>query len=143
MFQGDLGNSMIDDRPITEAMERGLPLSAELAIGAIIFSTILAIPLGVISAVRQNTLVDYIGRVVAITGITIPLFIFAVLVLFILVKAFGYSPLALEYQQLWEDPWDQTLSSCSSQSSRSHLLELGIWLGLHVLECWKSSGKTT
>ena len=105
MFQGDLGNSMIDDRPVTETMKRGLPLSAELAVGAIIFSTILAIPLGVISAVRQNTLVDYVGRIVAITGITIPLFTFAVLVLFILVVGFGYSPLALEYQELWEDPW--------------------------------------
>ena len=105
MFQGDLGDSMIDDRPVTEAMKRGLPLSAELAIGAIIFSTILAIPLGVISAVRQNTLADYVGRIVAIAGITIPLFVFAVLVLFVLVNGFNYAPLALDYQQLWEDPW--------------------------------------
>ena len=105
MFKGDLGNSLLDDRPVTESMKRRLPVSVELAIGAIIFSTILAIPLGVISAVRQNTWVDYLGRLVAITGVTIPLFVFALLLLFVLVKGFGYAPLALDYEQLWEEPW--------------------------------------
>ena len=105
MFKGDLGDSLFDDRPVTESMKRRLPVSAELAIGAIIFSTILAIPLGVISAVRQNTWVDYLGRLVAITGVTIPLFVFAILLLFVLVKGFGYAPLALSYEQLWDAPW--------------------------------------
>ena len=105
MFQGDLGNSLIDDRPVTESMKHRLPVSAELAVGAIIFSTVLAIPLGVISAVRQNTLIDYIGRLVAITGITIPLFVFGVLILLVLVKGFGYAPLGLNYKQLWDAPW--------------------------------------
>ena len=105
MFKGDLGDSLFDDRPVTESMKRQLPVSAELAIGAIIFSTILAIPLGVVSAVRQNTWVDYLGRVVAITGVTIPLFVFSILLLFVLVKGFGYAPLALQYEQLWEAPW--------------------------------------
>ena len=105
MFRGDLGDSLFDDRPVTESMKRRLPVSAELAVGAIIFSTILAIPLGVMSAVRQNTWVDYLGRVVAITGVTIPLFVFAILLLFVLVKGFNYSPVVLVYPELWEEPW--------------------------------------
>ena len=103
MFQGDLGESLLDDNPINEEMARRLPVSAQLAVGAIIFSLALAIPLGVISAVKQNTWIDYVGRSVAITGVTIPLFVFSVLILFVLVVVFDWLP-PLGYADLWEDP---------------------------------------
>ena len=104
LFQGDLGESLLDDNPINEEMARRLPVSAQLAVGAIIFSLALAIPLGVISAVKQNTWIDYVGRSVAITGVTIPLFVFSVLILFVLVVVFDWLP-PLGYADLWEDPW--------------------------------------
>ncbi len=104
LFQGDLGESLLDDNPINEEMARRLPVSAQLAVGAIIFSLALAIPLGVISAVKQNTWIDYVGRSVAITGVTIPLFVFSVLILFVLVVVFDWLP-PLGYADPWEDPW--------------------------------------
>ena len=104
MLRGDLGLSLFDDSDINQEMARRLPVSAQLAVGAIIFSLVLAIPLGVISAVKHNTWIDYVGRSVAITGVTIPLFVFAVLILFLLVVVFDWLP-PLGYADLWENPW--------------------------------------
>ena len=99
-----MGKSLIDDAPIRQRVVKGLPISAELAIGAIVFSMVFAIPLGVISAVKQNTWIDYVGRAVAITGVTIPLFVFAILIIFLLVVVFNWLPPA-GYADLWDDPW--------------------------------------
>ena len=72
LLTGDLGRSMFDDSKVNGKIARGLPISVELAIGAIVISLALAIPLGIVSAVYQNTWIDYVGRFVAITGITVP-----------------------------------------------------------------------
>jgi peptide/nickel transport system permease protein len=104
-LRGDMGKSLAtDEREVTQAVKKGLPISAELAIGAIVFSMIFAIPLGVISAVKQNTWIDYVGRGIAITGVTIPLFVFAILLIYLLVVVFEWLP-PRGYADLWDDPW--------------------------------------
>ena len=104
LLTGDLGRSMFDDSKVNGKIARGLPISVELAIGAIVISLALAIPLGIVSAVYQNTWIDYVGRFVAITGITVPLFVFAIMILFVLVTVFNWLP-PPGYNQIWEEPW--------------------------------------
>ena len=104
LLTGDLGRSMFDDSKVNGKIARGLPISVELAIGAIVISLALAIPLGIVSAVYQNTWIDYLGRFVAITGITVPLFVFAIMILFVLVTVFNWLP-PPGYNQIWEEPW--------------------------------------
>ncbi len=104
LLMGDLGRSMFDDSKVNSKIARGLPISVELAIGAIVVSLALAIPLGIVSAVYQNTWIDYIGRFIAITGITVPLFVFAIMILFVLVTVFNWLP-PPGYNQVWEEPW--------------------------------------
>ncbi len=104
LLHGDMGKSLNDDSEVRQAIWKRLPISAELAIGAIVFSMVFAIPLGVLSAVKQNTWIDYVGRAVAIMGVSIPLFVFAILVIFLLVVVFEWLP-PPGYANLWEDPW--------------------------------------
>ena len=104
LLQGDMGKSLNDDSDVRQAIWKRLPISAELAIGAILFSMVFAIPLGVLSAVKQNTWIDYLGRAIAILGVSIPLFVFAILLIFLLVVVFEWLP-APEFVNIWEDPW--------------------------------------
>jgi peptide/nickel transport system permease protein len=82
-----------------------LPLSLEVAILATIVSTIIAIPLGTIAAIRQDTWVDYVVRVISIGGLAIPSFWMGILIILFLVIFFEWGP-PLEFVSLTEDPWE-------------------------------------
>ena len=103
LLKGDLGKSLLDDTSINQTMAHRLPLTLELAIVSLVFSTVLAIPLGVISAVNQNTWIDYVGRLIAITGVTVPLFVVAIMIVFIVVRYFEWLP-PIGYKHIWEEP---------------------------------------
>jgi peptide/nickel transport system permease protein len=70
----DFGNSLWTGRPVTEELLIRLPLSLELALLATMVSVVIAIPLGMLAAVRQDTWVDYAVRVISIGGLAIPSF---------------------------------------------------------------------
>jgi len=69
----DFGNSLWTGRPVIEELLIRLPLSLELAIAATFVSVLIAIPLGMLAAIRQDTWVDYLVRIVSIGGLAIPL----------------------------------------------------------------------
>src|SRR5688572_8567343 len=75
----------------------------ELAVLTMALAMVWAIPLGVVSAVRQNTWLDYLVRVLSISGLSLPIFFTGVLILYFLVRLFGWMP-PLEYVALTEDP---------------------------------------
>ena len=100
----DFGNSLWTGRPVMEELVVRLPLSLELAVLATIVSVLLAIPLGMAAAVRQDTWVDYVVRVVSIGGLAIPSFWVGILIILLLVIYFGWGP-PLEYTLPWVDPW--------------------------------------
>ena len=70
--QGDLGYSYILKRPVTDLIAERLPATIELAAGALLFSLMIAIPIGVISAVKQNSLLDRLSMSAAFVGISMP-----------------------------------------------------------------------
>src|SRR5215469_7984358 len=70
LLHGDLGFSYQTERPALEEIAPRIPITARLAVIALTFSVLIGVPLGVISAVRQNTKLDYVLRVVSLSGLS-------------------------------------------------------------------------
>lgn len=102
-LRGDFGHSYVQQRPVTEIIRERFPRSMELAFLTLVAAVVWAVPLGVISAVRQNTWADYLVRVVAISGLSLPIFFTGVLILWALVRFFGWLP-PLEWVSFFDDP---------------------------------------
>jgi peptide/nickel transport system permease protein len=100
----DFGNSLWTGQPIAHELAIRLPLSLQLAIMATFVSVLIAIPLGTLAAVRQDSWVDYVVRVVSIGGLAIPSFWIGILCILFLVIYFGWGP-PLEFTPPWVDPW--------------------------------------
>src|SRR3977135_39412 len=66
------GDSIFTNEPIPVALKKSIPVTIELAVLAIILGLVIAIPVGVLSATRQDRSSDYVGRVVAISGLSLP-----------------------------------------------------------------------
>jgi len=102
-FRGDFGYSYSQRRPVTEILSERFPRSMELAAVTLILAALWSVPLGVVSAVRQNTWLDYLVRVLSISGLSLPIFFTGVLILYLLVRVFRWLP-PLEYVALTEAP---------------------------------------
>src|SRR5260370_6726822 len=81
-----------------------MPVPLELAARAVVLGLIIAIPVGVLSATRQDTTSDYVGRVVAVSGLSIPDFWLGTLVITFAAIWFHWIP-PIGYVSLWESPW--------------------------------------
>jgi peptide/nickel transport system permease protein len=92
LAHGDLGYSYIDEKPVLEQIAPRIPVTAELGLMALVFSVLFGVPLGVISAVRQDEPIDYICRVVSLSGLSIPSFWLGLLILMAAVSWFGDLP---------------------------------------------------
>lgn len=101
----DFGTSLWTGEPVIEELKIRFPLTLEIALAATILSTLIAIPLGTIAAMRQDTWIDYVVRVVSIGGLAIPAFWTGILIILFLVIYFEWSP-PLEFVSLTEDPWE-------------------------------------
>jgi peptide/nickel transport system permease protein len=106
----DLGKSMWTGRPIIEEIGLRFQLSLQVAIMATLTAILIAIPLGTISAVRQNTWVDYIVRTFSIAGVAMPSFWLGILIILgilIVSKAWWGAPWMppITYVPIWVDPW--------------------------------------
>jgi peptide/nickel transport system permease protein len=104
VLQFDFGTSLWTGQPIVHELAIRLPLSLQLALMATVVSVLIAIPLGTLAAVRQDTWVDYAVRVGSIGGLAIPSFWIGILCILFLVVYFGWGP-PLEFTPPWVDPW--------------------------------------
>jgi peptide/nickel transport system permease protein len=100
---GDFGYSYVQRRPVSQIVRERFPRSLELAVLTLVVAVIWAVPLGVVSAARQNTWVDHVVRVVSISGLSLPIFFTGVLILYALVRFFRWLP-PLEFVSLLDDP---------------------------------------
>lgn len=92
LIRGDLGRSMITNRPIAEQIWALFPYTFNLAISSMLIGAIIGIPLGIWAAIRKNTAVDYISRVVALAGFSFPAFYLGVLLLLVFSVELGWFP---------------------------------------------------
>ncbi len=103
LLQGDLGYSFRSRLRVTSLMGRSLPITAELAAVAMLLSAAIAIPLGILSAVRRNTPTDLAARLLGLVGLSMPSFWIAVLFILISATCFKWLP-ALIYVGLLKNP---------------------------------------
>jgi len=93
LARGDLGYAYVSEKPAIEEILPRIPVTAKLAVLALIFSVLFGVPLGVMSAVRQNTALDYALRVVSLSGLSLPSFWLGLLILMAFVHWFGWIPI--------------------------------------------------
>ncbi len=103
LLKGDLGTSIWYRIPVMDELRDRFLVSMELAVMAILMAFVAAVPLGVISAVKQDTKVDYVSRIFALIGIAMPTFWIGILMVYGLAYFFNWLP-PLGYASLWEDP---------------------------------------
>ncbi|MBI4328374.1 MAG: ABC transporter permease [Chloroflexi bacterium] len=101
--RGDFGESYFYRQPNSFLIGRKFPLSAQVGLMAIVIGVTIAIPGGIISALKQDTAWDYILRVFSIIGLSIPTFWSGMLLLLLLIRFFGWIP-EQGYIPLWDDP---------------------------------------
>jgi peptide/nickel transport system permease protein len=132
----DFGNSYWTRQPVMEELKRRYPITVNLALMSLLLGTLIAIPVGVLSAVRQDTLADYAARVFVIAGLSLPNFWLAILIILGLVYYFQWLP-PLNYAPFWVDPWlnfkqlvfpalvtGYRLSAIGARMTRSSILEV-------------------
>src|SRR5713226_958860 len=93
LARGDLGYTYVSEQPALEEILPRIPITAKLAGLALLFSVLFGVPLGVISAVKQNSRLDYVLRVISLSGLSIPAFWLGLLILMAFVKFFGTIPI--------------------------------------------------
>ncbi|HPU53108.1 MAG TPA: ABC transporter permease [Burkholderiaceae bacterium] len=103
IFHGDLGNSLWQTTPVTEQLAARLPVTFELGLLAVLIGLTIALPIGVYSAIRQDTAGDYISRSFSILMLAIPSFWLGTMVLVIPSIFWGWSP-EVSYIPFFEDP---------------------------------------
>jgi peptide/nickel transport system permease protein len=150
----DLGTSMWTGAPIVEEIKLRFALSLQVAVMATVVATLLAIPLGVLAALKQDTWVDYGVRVFSIAGLACPSFWLGILIILGLLIIFHWLP-PMVYTPFWVNPWENLAqliwpalavgyrySAVATRMTRSAMLEVlredyirtarakGLWLKL-------------
>ncbi len=103
IIQGSLGESIWTNRPVFSEILPRIPVSLELGLMAIIFGILIALPIGIYSAIRQDTIGDYVGRSIAILFLAVPGFWVATMVVVFPAIWWGWMP-PIEYIPFTSDP---------------------------------------
>jgi peptide/nickel transport system permease protein len=130
------GHSIFTNEPIPEALRKAIPVTLELAALAMVLGLVIAVPIGVLSATRQDKTSDYVGRVVAVSGLSMPDFWLGTLVITFAALWFQWIP-PIGYASLWDDPFKNLqqfllpaavlgfrLSAATMRMTRSTVLEV-------------------
>src|SRR5213592_2839556 len=102
-LRGDFGYSYVSEKPALQEILPRIPITARLAGLALLFSASIGIPLGVISAVKQGTRLDYALRVVSLSGLSLPSFWLGLLILMASVSLFGSMPIFNPNPATWTE----------------------------------------
>jgi peptide/nickel transport system permease protein len=106
LARGDLGYSYVSEKPALQEILPRIPITAKLAGLALLFSIVFGVPLGVISAVKQNSWLDYVLRVISLSGLSMPAFWLGLLILMAFVRYFGTIPIYNDAPQgFWSALW--------------------------------------
>lgn len=103
VVRGDFGTSFWTNRPVTEEIRRTAPVTFELALFASLVAAGIALPVGILSAVKQDTIWDYLGRTLSITALSVPNFWLGTLAVVLPAIWFGWVP-PVTYRPFWDDP---------------------------------------
>ncbi len=136
VLRGDLGYSLTSRRPVSQELLKRVSLTSHLAVLSLLIALLIALPIGVLSAVRQDTMADYCARLFAILGLSLPDFWLATVVITFLAIWFRWMP-PIGFAPIWVDPARNLsqllipaviigarLAAVSMRMTRSSLLEV-------------------
>lgn len=103
LLTGDWGTTLISKRSVWDEIKTRIPVTLELTFLATTFAFIIALPIGIISAVRQDSVIDYVLRVLSIGWLSIPSFWLGTMLIVFPAQWWGYTP-PVGYVDFWEDP---------------------------------------
>ena len=103
MLRLDFGVSLFFEEAVSRDLAAKFPITLELTILALLIATIIAVPLGLLSAIKQDTPADYVARIITIAGVALPNFWVGILIVYFLVLLFAWMP-PLGYANVWEEP---------------------------------------
>ena len=101
LARGDLGYSYVSEKPVLDEILPRIPITARLAGLALLFAVCTGVPFGVVSAVRQNSRIDYLLRVMSLAALSMPSFWLGLLVLMAFVNWFGILPIYDKAPATW------------------------------------------
>ena len=104
LVRGDLGTSFATRRPIAQELKRQFPVTLQLAFFTMVVVSLIAIPIGVLAAVKQGSAADYIRRGIAILGLAAPTFFVGLVVVLVVSRYIGWLP-PLGYVHIWDQPF--------------------------------------
>jgi ABC-type dipeptide/oligopeptide/nickel transport system permease component len=104
LAKGDLGNSLTTGRPVVTELAARLPASAELTLLGLLLSLIIAVPLGIVAAVRQGSWIDHTCRIVATAGVSLPVFFTGLIFVYVFYFLLGWSPAPLGRLDVFSSP---------------------------------------
>ena len=103
ILTGDFGSSLWSQRPVLTDISWRMPLTVELALLSLLINLAIGVPIGILSAIRQDTWVDHVSRSLAILAIAAPMFWVGTLVVSLPAVWWGWAP-PTEYKTLTDDP---------------------------------------
>ena len=136
LIRADFGTSLGSGRDVLEQIGKRSRVSIQLAIMAMSVAIAIALPLGIISAIMQDSWIDYVSRLFSVLGLSVPDYFIATVLIFGLSVWVGWLP-PFGYFALWEQPWQNIqaytfpalivgyrLSAISARMTRSTMLEV-------------------
>lgn len=102
--QGNLGLSVRYGAPVLDVIFSRFPVTLQLAFMSLIIALVIGVPIGVLAAVRHNSLIDLLGRLLALIGLATPAFLLGTLIIYVLSVVFHYLPNSGDYVALSENP---------------------------------------
>jgi peptide/nickel transport system permease protein len=103
----DFGDSLRTNTPVNDLLRNKLPVTMEMSLLALGVSLLIALPVGILSAIRQDTIVDYVSRSTAISFLAVPTFWLGTLVIVYASVWFNWAtPVPGQYKEFWEDPYN-------------------------------------
>ena len=102
--QGNLGFSIRHGRPVLDLILERFPVTVELALLSVVIALFIGLPIGVLSAIRQNSFIDLFSRIFAMLGLAVPNFLLGTLIIYALSVFFGILPNSGNYVSFFEDP---------------------------------------
>jgi len=102
-LRGDLGMSLRTNQPVLELIGEKLPVTIQLALMAMAIALLIGVPMGILSAIKKGTTLDYVANLIALSGLSIPNFWQGILLILLVSVQLGWLP-ASGYVAPWQDP---------------------------------------
>ena len=131
IFRGDFGNSFTYQRPVVDILWERLPRTIIISLVSIVFTWIIAIPLGIIAALKKNSVWDYVLTFLSFIGLSLPAFLLAILLMYVVFANTGWLVTGLYSPEFQDAPW--------SVAKFADLLK-NVWLPLIVLAVTGAAG---